>query len=951
MATPKVTLEVDLKDKLTVKLNRMNKEIEARGGPAMVKLAKATRRAELDLKRLGGTAQKTNKIWTRFTKGIAIGNLAAIGAAKAIGAMVEGLNQVSEATKVAARIEVLGGVMQFTGQQAGYTAEQLDKGVLALRAQGIAQQEAFGLQQRFIQANLDIALATDIATVAQDAAVIAGVNSSEAALGLTDAIVKQRPILLKQFGIITDLDTIYNKAAESLGKKRSELTATEKRMGFYNEIMEQSTRIAGAYTTSMNFAGKQLTSLPRLFQDAQQAVGRHFLPAFSSAIKITGELAKTITSVFGDATDNALLQLEKLRGAQERYVQSSDKVLEMADRYDTLQADLNRSATEQNEMNFLLQELAKIQPGIVTGWNSMGEALGLNTKSLNDAVRAQRIFNQLAEEDAIDDLSDAFEDNRGEIGRLNSEMELLGIRLQGVSEGSPIFKAWTNRISEAGEEVGLLQIKQTALVTEFRAQFPDLIEGTDEWRIALTLASDQLVRMGLVSTIAAEKEKQAGIDRIATWDKIQTIALKNEEELSLVSENRADEEAMRIDILARQAAHRLEIALNNEEKFIDESNDGWDKWLRQHKFRNKAQLADWKETLRTQAEADRLHRSTLSEIDDVHFEASLVGLNEHIAAKMEAERAHVEWLKTIKVDTQLTDAEFNQARLDSLAILQEDIATITLEATEELTQRYQEKWAIAIDATDQAFTGLTEILISDTKFVGREMKKVFEDIGKSIAINLVKKGVKALGTYIFSLFAANTAAKLLGDGQKDATKITVLQSAATVTLAIATTGVATASGIVTGLMVTEGIVVKALTAKYIALAAAKNAASLGVTTGASIGAAVATKAALVPLLLDGFDDPINDRVAFRSGKDYADQFMAGTQTRFRAPTFGNEIVRTFPTPIGGDNGAPVGQPSLTVQVMGSIMSERDFMDIMKDVLMNFSDGSFDFDRTITGRPS
>jgi len=897
MATPKVTLEVDLKDKLTAKLNRMNKEIQARGGPAMVKLAKATRRAELDLKRLGGTAQKTNKIWTRFTKGIAIGNLAAIGAAKAIGTLVDGLNQIGEATKVAARIEVLNGVMQFTGQAAGFSRRELDENVKALQAQGITISESLGLQQRFIQANLDIGLATDIATVAQNAAVIAGVNSSEAALGLTDAIVKQRPILLKQFGIITSLDQIYDKQAETLGKARDELTATEKRMGFFNEIMEQATTIAGAYDTAMDFAGKRLTSLPRHFEAAQQAVGQHFLPAFNTAITVTEKLLKGITAAFGDPID-------LIAASKKKFDNVSAASLKLADRYDELAGKTREGTIEHEELQDILDTIARNNPELVTKWDEYGKAVEISTGKLRDNLEAQRSLIAVREEEALRELGERY---RIANQALQNNIELQKNKKQIDTENLKLIEDQEAGWKTSAETIVILSDELESLAFKAGASFPALVEGTERYDFALSLLPQALVDL----IIATEKA----------------------------------------DVSTRNLGDTIEETVNKMPTSFFKSN------LPTFSFKPILDKIEREKKDAEKAEEERvkLHNKTLEETEQVHFEASLIGLNEHIAAKQEAERAHEQWLIELKERNVLSESEFDQARLDSLAIMQEDIATITLEATEALTQDYIEKWSTAIDATEQAFTGLTDILISDTKFVGRAMKKVFEDIGKSIVTNLVQKGIKALAEYSLGLFAAKTAAKLFGDGQQAATIGTVNQAAATAALATATGGVATTSVLAAGAMKVETGVVVGLTAKYIALAAAKNAASLGTTTAASIGAAVATKAALDPLLLDGFDDPSNDRVAFRHGKDYADQFMAGTQTRFRAPSFAGDVVRSFPTPSGGDNGAPMGssmgQSSLTVQVMGSIMSERDFMDIMKDVLENFSDGSFDFDRTLTGSPS
>ncbi len=85
----------------------------------------------------------------------------------------------------------------------------------------------------------------------------------------------------------------------------------------------------------------------------------------------------------------------------------------------------------------------------------------------------------------------------------------------------------------------------------------------------------------------------------------------------------------------------------------------------------------------------------------------------------------------------------------------------------------------------------------------------------------------------------------------------------------------------------EGIAVKALTRSYISLAAAKAAVSPW-SAGGRIAAAAVVKGSLSPMLL-GFDDPRNDDVARRHGRDYAREFMQGQQDYFAAPGYGQRV--------------------------------------------------------------
>ena len=212
--------------------------------------------------------------------------------------------------KVAARTQVLNRVLGVVGQTAGFATSELKETVKGIMALGIAEQEAIQLSIRFMQSQLDLADSFKIARAAQDLAVIAGKDSSQTAITLTNAIVMQRPILLKQFGIVENLITIYGNLAKQLGKTRTELTAGEKKQAFINVILEKAARVAGVYEAAMRDVGKRMTSLPRHFQAASNAIGRHFLPALGFAVDGLTSFLKFITKTFG--TEEKVTPIDKL---------------------------------------------------------------------------------------------------------------------------------------------------------------------------------------------------------------------------------------------------------------------------------------------------------------------------------------------------------------------------------------------------------------------------------------------------------------------------------------------------------------------------------------------------------------------------------------------------------------------------------------------------------------
>lgn len=201
-------------------------------------------------------------------------------------------------TLTAARTEELQVIMESVGRVAGYSAGYLAQQEKVVKKLGITTQTSRMVLIRFMQAQIDLSYATKIARVAQDLAPIALMDTARAAETLTRAIAAQRPILLRQFGIVTDLSEVYGKLAKRLDKSAEDLNENEKRMAFLNIILEQGARVAGTYEAAMETVGKQMRSIPRYSQEAANAVGKVFMPVFKEMVKDITQGFKDIEKAF-----------------------------------------------------------------------------------------------------------------------------------------------------------------------------------------------------------------------------------------------------------------------------------------------------------------------------------------------------------------------------------------------------------------------------------------------------------------------------------------------------------------------------------------------------------------------------------------------------------------------------------------------------------------------------
>lgn len=223
-----------------------------------------------------------------------------VGAAMTAGLTVPLIGLIGHSTMAATRVNELAAVNEMLGKAAGYSGDYVRDQAAAVQGMGIEAAASQEVIADFIKAELDLADASKIARVAQDAAVISGKNSTETTKLLTDAIITGRTQLFKSAGMIIDLNKAYEDYAEIVGKTASELTEQEKVQARVNATMEYGERIAGAYTTAMQDPGKVLRSYPRYLNDIAVAVGQYFIPAFKTAVFAGADLLKTFKSMVSE---------------------------------------------------------------------------------------------------------------------------------------------------------------------------------------------------------------------------------------------------------------------------------------------------------------------------------------------------------------------------------------------------------------------------------------------------------------------------------------------------------------------------------------------------------------------------------------------------------------------------------------------------------------------------
>ena len=178
-----------------------------------------------------------------------------------------------ECAMLTARYDTLGVVMTQVGKTAGYTSTMMLDFQKGLQKTGISAIEARQGMILMGQAQIDFTKSSTLARIAQNAAVVGNINSSEAFNRMLTGLATGQSVMLHHLGLMTNFETAYIKAANAAGKTTKDLTETEKAAIRVNEVIRAGAGIAGVYEASLGTVGKQISSLPRYFNDLKVALG------------------------------------------------------------------------------------------------------------------------------------------------------------------------------------------------------------------------------------------------------------------------------------------------------------------------------------------------------------------------------------------------------------------------------------------------------------------------------------------------------------------------------------------------------------------------------------------------------------------------------------------------------------------------------------------------------
>jgi phage-related protein len=199
------------------------------------------------------------------------------------------------AFQTAARVGEMDASLRALAKANNVSYDAMQQSVKAIRSQGIEAGTAQTLVAQFTRNQLKLSDATKLATVAQDAAVISGRNSTEVLGDLVHGITTQNSMVLRNAGLNVQAGQAVEAYAKSVGKASKELTDAERSQAVLNAVLESGKTVAGAYAEAMTEPGKVLRSFPRIIDDIKVSVGTGLVKALGPAILNLYDLAKAVS--------------------------------------------------------------------------------------------------------------------------------------------------------------------------------------------------------------------------------------------------------------------------------------------------------------------------------------------------------------------------------------------------------------------------------------------------------------------------------------------------------------------------------------------------------------------------------------------------------------------------------------------------------------------------------
>ena len=286
--------------------------------------------------------------------------------------------------------------------------------------------------------------------------------------------------------------------------------------------------------------------------------------------------------IINDLFDETNKQSRAFQNAQKEFDNTEKAINPLYDRYLALKNQTTLNAQEQQELQRIIQEIARLVPQAASAFDEYGNAIDINTLKLTIFREEQKEFLQALNREAITSLQDDIEEALGQIGKYQVELKTsirFGDEERAKQFQTAIAKNQNVAIQAADElaakygvelpEALQLAVDKIKVATGLIAQLQEGFEGGRNEGGTGTLFLPADTPLGKKKTTSTSPTGSAGA---ATRRKKEVDARKRELE-SLIKELQGIEENIYLNTLDPYQKRLNQIALKYQDLFGKAGND------------------------------------------------------------------------------------------------------------------------------------------------------------------------------------------------------------------------------------------------------------------------------------------------------------------------------------------------------------------------------------------
>lgn len=201
---------------------------------------------------------------------------------------------VKDITLYKASVDLATNALLNLGRVSGVSEKFLMAQITIFKSMGIATENATKTLSKFLATGIDITKAAPLARLAQDAAVLAGIPTSQSIERIVRGIVTLRTRTLRTAGVFVSLQEGLRRFSKETGRSTDFITTLERQQILLNEVMQFGQKITGTYENSLSKVGKRLLQLDRLWKEAKLALGSFTQDAL---VLVVAEIQKLLKNI------------------------------------------------------------------------------------------------------------------------------------------------------------------------------------------------------------------------------------------------------------------------------------------------------------------------------------------------------------------------------------------------------------------------------------------------------------------------------------------------------------------------------------------------------------------------------------------------------------------------------------------------------------------------------